>query len=233
MLIVMGAVIGVSVAELYAAAFGPGFLLAGIYLLYLIIRSYANPKLGPPVPMEERVHSVATILWEVVVGVLPLLLLIAAVLGSMLAGLATPTEASAIGAFGAWLSDLLLYVFGLSAWWWVAFCAYVVVWGWRRLEPIRLPLLRLRIRRRMGRLIEGRSQIGIVTYLNGLHVPSGLPGIHTAMRTGKTPLCMNQKTEKDTFSPPFSPNGQRRAIAFQAMTALPARPPISYCMSTR
>jgi DNA segregation ATPase FtsK/SpoIIIE, S-DNA-T family len=42
------------------------------------------------------------------------------------------------GAFGAWLSDLLLYVFGLSAWWWVAFCAYVVVWGWRRLEPIRL-----------------------------------------------------------------------------------------------
>ena len=42
------------------------------------------------------------------------------------------------GAFGAWLSNLLLYVFGLSAWWWVAFCAYVVVWGWRRLEPIRL-----------------------------------------------------------------------------------------------
>jgi S-DNA-T family DNA segregation ATPase FtsK/SpoIIIE len=42
------------------------------------------------------------------------------------------------GAFGAWLADLLLYVFGLSAWWWVAFCAYVVVWGWRRLEPVRL-----------------------------------------------------------------------------------------------
>ncbi|HEX6529649.1 MAG TPA: DNA translocase FtsK 4TM domain-containing protein [Burkholderiales bacterium] len=42
------------------------------------------------------------------------------------------------GAFGAWLSDLLLYVFGVSAWWWVAFCAYVVAWGWRRLEPIRL-----------------------------------------------------------------------------------------------
>jgi tripartite ATP-independent transporter DctM subunit len=103
MLIVMGPVIGVSVAELYSAAFGPGFLLAGIYLLYLIVRSYTNPKLGPPVPKEERVHSVAKILWEVVVGVLPLLILIAAVLGSMLAGLATPTEASAIGAFGAWI----------------------------------------------------------------------------------------------------------------------------------
>jgi TRAP-type mannitol/chloroaromatic compound transport system permease large subunit len=50
MLIVMGPVIGVSVAELYSAAFGPGFLLAGIYLVYLIIRSNLNPKLGPPVP---------------------------------------------------------------------------------------------------------------------------------------------------------------------------------------
>jgi tripartite ATP-independent transporter DctM subunit len=103
MLIVMGPVIGVSVAELYSAAFGPGFTLAAIYLAYLIIRSYTNPKLGPPVPKEERIHSVPTILLEVVIGVLPLLILIAAVLGSMLAGLATPTEASAIGAFGAWV----------------------------------------------------------------------------------------------------------------------------------
>ena len=53
MLIVMGPVIGVSVAELYSAAFGPGFLLAGIYLVYLIIRSNLNPKLGPPVPKED------------------------------------------------------------------------------------------------------------------------------------------------------------------------------------
>ncbi len=101
MLIVMGPVIGVSVAELYSAAFGPGFLLAGIYLVYLMVRSYLNPKLGPPVPKEDRVGSVYQIVREVVVGVLPLLLLIGAVLGSMLAGAATPTEASAIGAFGA------------------------------------------------------------------------------------------------------------------------------------
>ena len=57
MLIVMGPVLGVSVADLYAAAFGPGFLLAGIYIAYLMVRSFINPKLGPPVPMEERVHS--------------------------------------------------------------------------------------------------------------------------------------------------------------------------------
>ena len=103
MLIVMGPVIGVSVAELYSAAFGPGFLLAGIYLAYLVIRSNLNPKLGPPVPMEDRVSSPLQLITEVLVGVVPLLVLIGAVLGSMLGGLATPTEASAIGAFGAFL----------------------------------------------------------------------------------------------------------------------------------
>jgi len=101
MLIVMGPVLGVSVADLYAAAFGPGFMLAGLYIAYLMIRSFINPKLGPPVPKEERVHSIGVILWEVTVGVVPLIGLIAATLGSILAGWATPTEASGIGAFGA------------------------------------------------------------------------------------------------------------------------------------
>jgi len=101
MLIVMGPVLGVSVADLYAAAFGPGFLLAGLYVTYLMGRSIINPKLGPPVPREERVHSVATMIKEVVVGVVPLLGLIAATLGSILAGLATPTEAAGIGSVGA------------------------------------------------------------------------------------------------------------------------------------
>jgi len=101
MLIVMGPVLGVSVADLYAAAFGPGFLLAGIYLVYLIARSSINPKLGPPVPKEERVTDIGLILKEVAVGVLPLFLLIGATLGSILGGLATPTEAASIGALGA------------------------------------------------------------------------------------------------------------------------------------
>ena len=103
MLIVMGPVLGVSVGELYSAAFGPGFLLAGIYLIYLLGRSFINPKLGPPVPKEERVHSAATIVWEIIVGVLPLALLITATLGSIIAGLATPTEAAAVGALGAFI----------------------------------------------------------------------------------------------------------------------------------
>ena len=101
MLIVMGPVLGVSVAELYSAAFGPGFLLAGIYIAYLFVRSMINPKLGPPVPKEDRVTSVYLILREVVVGVLPLFLLISFTLGSILLGLATPTEAAGVGALGA------------------------------------------------------------------------------------------------------------------------------------
>jgi tripartite ATP-independent transporter DctM subunit len=101
MLIVMGPVLGVSVADLYASAVGPGFVLASLYLAYLLGRSFLNPKLGPPVPREERVHSAAVIMKEVVVGVVPLLCLITAALGSILAGLATPTEASGIGALGA------------------------------------------------------------------------------------------------------------------------------------
>jgi TRAP-type mannitol/chloroaromatic compound transport system permease large subunit len=58
MLIVMGPVLGVSVADLYSAAFGPGFLLAGIYIVYLIVRSSINPKLGPPVPKADRVTDI-------------------------------------------------------------------------------------------------------------------------------------------------------------------------------
>jgi tripartite ATP-independent transporter DctM subunit len=106
MLIVMGPVLGVSVADLYAAAFGPGFLLAGIYIVYLMARSIINPKLGPPVPKEERVHSVPVLLREVLFGVVPLLALITATLGSILAGLATPTEAAGIGSAGALLLAL-------------------------------------------------------------------------------------------------------------------------------
>jgi tripartite ATP-independent transporter DctM subunit len=101
MLVVMGPVLGVSVADLYAAAFGPGFLLAALYIVYLMTRSFFNPKLGPPVPIEERVHSLPVMLREVAVGTLPLLALITATLGSILGGLATPTEAAGVGAAGA------------------------------------------------------------------------------------------------------------------------------------
>jgi len=101
MLVVMGPVMNVSVAKLYAAAFGPGFVLASLYVVYLLIRCYVNPRLGPPVPAEERLASWSKVLYELLVGMVPLGVLIAGTMGSILAGLATPTEAAAMGATGA------------------------------------------------------------------------------------------------------------------------------------
>ena len=101
MLIVMGPVLGVSVADLYAAAIVPGFMLAGLYVVYVAVRSFFNPKLGPALPKEERAPSVWSALGAFAVGVLPLAGLVAATLGSILAGLATPTEAAGMGAAGA------------------------------------------------------------------------------------------------------------------------------------
>jgi tripartite ATP-independent transporter DctM subunit len=101
MIIVMGPVLGVSVAKLYAASFGPGFLLAALYIAYTLGRSYLNPAMGPPVPLAERAKSGAELARAFVVGVLPLALLITCTLGSILGGLATPTEAASVGATGA------------------------------------------------------------------------------------------------------------------------------------
>ncbi len=114
MLIVMGPVLGVSVADLYAAAFGPGFMLAGMYVAYLLVRSIINPKLGPPVPKEERVASIWLILKEVFIGVVPLAALISATLGTILAGAATPTEAAGIGALGAMILAVIYRRFTLA-----------------------------------------------------------------------------------------------------------------------
>ena len=107
MLIVMGPVINVSVAKLYAAAFGPGFMLAGLYIVYTLVRSFINPALGPPVPKEERAGSFVQVVREFFVGMVPLTLLIAATLGTILAGIVTPTEAAAMGATGALLLSIV------------------------------------------------------------------------------------------------------------------------------
>jgi tripartite ATP-independent transporter DctM subunit len=101
MLIVMGPVLGVSVADLYAAAIVPGFMLAALYVIYVAVRSFFNPKLGPALPKELRAPSVWVALRAFLAGVVPLAGLVAATLGSILAGMATPTEAAGMGAAGA------------------------------------------------------------------------------------------------------------------------------------
>jgi tripartite ATP-independent transporter DctM subunit len=102
MLIVYAAAAGVSVVKLYAAAMLPGFLLAGLYLLYVVGRAVANPALAPPLPREESEGAgAAAVLLDVAVSFVPLAVLILAVLGAIFFGFATPTEAAAVGAFGA------------------------------------------------------------------------------------------------------------------------------------
>ena len=100
MLVVMGPVMGVSVAELYAAAFGPGFLLAGIFIVWTLTRSLINPRLGPPLPPEQRAASLRTLAVELTLGMLPHVVLTVVTLGPILAGMATPTEAAAVGVVG-------------------------------------------------------------------------------------------------------------------------------------
>jgi tripartite ATP-independent transporter DctM subunit len=113
MLVVMGPVLGVSVLQLYAAAFGPGFLLAAMYIAYTMGRSFLDPKLGPPVPEEERVHDLKLVIWECVVGLVPVTVLTIATLGVILAGITTSTEAAAMGAAGA---ILLVIAYGGFTW---------------------------------------------------------------------------------------------------------------------
>ncbi len=106
MLVVMGPVVGVSVVDLFAAAIVPGLLLAGLFAGYAMLRSLLRPELGPPLPESERAASARQVLGELAVGLVPPGVLVAASLGSILAGLATPTEGAAMGAFGALLLAL-------------------------------------------------------------------------------------------------------------------------------
>ncbi|MCH9818940.1 MAG: TRAP transporter large permease subunit [Betaproteobacteria bacterium] len=99
MLIVYAATAGVSVVKLYAAAMVPGILLATLYLGYVIIRVILNPKLAPKPKNVEDVGFLHA-LWMIVTAFLPLAALILTVLGSILFGLATPSEAAAMGALG-------------------------------------------------------------------------------------------------------------------------------------
>ncbi len=89
----------VSVGDLFAGAMIPGFMLVGLYMAYVVVQAVINPKSCPPLLMtaEER----RTLPFRVMSALVPPLLLIVAVLGSILGGIATPTESASIGALGA------------------------------------------------------------------------------------------------------------------------------------
>jgi len=101
LLILYGATTATSVVQLYAAAFIPGFMLAGFYIVYVVARAVINPKLAPmpqellrPIPASEVFLALAT-------SFFPLAILILSVLGAIIFGLATPSEAAAVGAAGS------------------------------------------------------------------------------------------------------------------------------------
>ena len=97
MLIVMGPVVGVPATDLFAAAVIPGLLLSTIFTLWCLLRCWINPSLGPALPMELRAPSSGPVIWELLIGVLPVVVVILATLGVILAGIATPTDAGAVG----------------------------------------------------------------------------------------------------------------------------------------
>ena len=101
MLIVYGAQAGISVVKLYAAALLPGFLLAAMYIVYVIVLAIIKPRLAPPLPKEQGNVTFGQMLLMLSKSFIPLALLILSVLGAIMFGLATPTEAAAVGAFGA------------------------------------------------------------------------------------------------------------------------------------
>ena len=112
MLIVYGAIAELSPLRLYAAAMLPGLLLAGSYIIYVIIRVIINPSIAPK-PLEEEVPPRRVVYWQLLTSFVPLTALIMLVLGSILGGLATPAEAAAMGAFGGLV---LAAIYGSFSW---------------------------------------------------------------------------------------------------------------------
>jgi tripartite ATP-independent transporter DctM subunit len=101
LLIVYAATAGVSAVKLYAAAFLPGFLLTGFYILYVVARAMINPALCPKLPKEQTDIPLGEVVWALLTSFFPLAALIVCVLGAILFGLATPSEAAGAGALAS------------------------------------------------------------------------------------------------------------------------------------
>ena len=100
-LVVLADQIGISVGDLFLGALTPGALLAGFFFLYVAVVAILRPESAPALPPEERTLTRGQLTRRVLLVLLPPLSLILVVLGSIFAGVATPTEAGALGAFGA------------------------------------------------------------------------------------------------------------------------------------
>lgn len=107
MLIVMGPVVGVPATDLFAAAVLPGLLLAFLFAAYCMVRCWINPALGPALPVEMRATSLKPVLIDLAIGIAPVIVVLLATLGVILAGIATPTDAGAVGCVATFLLTTL------------------------------------------------------------------------------------------------------------------------------
>ncbi|MBM96647.1 MAG: C4-dicarboxylate ABC transporter [Oceanospirillaceae bacterium] len=112
-LIILGDVLGIPVGDLFQAAVGPGFILIGIYIIYILVYSFLKPEAAPPIPMDEDLDHKHEQYIRAIKAIVPPLALVLVVLGSIFAGIATPTESSALGGIGALM---LSVVYGQFSW---------------------------------------------------------------------------------------------------------------------
>lgn len=100
-LVVLADQVGVSVGDLFLGALIPGLMLSGLYMLYVLIIAFAKPSIAPALPPEARTLKGWDLARETIISVVPPGILVFSVLGSIFFGIATPTEAGAVGAFGS------------------------------------------------------------------------------------------------------------------------------------
>lgn len=110
-LVVLSSQIGISVGDLFLGALVPGLILSGLYALYVMVVAFFQPKKAPALPPEARTLKGGALIRKTLRAVVPPVFLIFAVLGSIFTGLATPTEAGAVGAAGACLLAVLNHNF--------------------------------------------------------------------------------------------------------------------------
>lgn len=112
-LIILGDVMGIPVGDLFKAAVGPGIVLIGLYILYILVITWKNPDSAPAIPMDDDLSSRRQHYIRALKNIIPPLLLMLVVLGSIFSGIATPTESSALGGVGAILLSLF---YGQFSW---------------------------------------------------------------------------------------------------------------------
>jgi tripartite ATP-independent transporter DctM subunit len=114
-LVLIGDIVGVSVGELFVGAVLPGLVLVGLYTFYILLVAYFKPDLAPALPREELdAISTKELMARVGKALIPPVFLMIAVLGSIFAGIASPTEAAAVGAVGSTLLTVVNKKFSMK-----------------------------------------------------------------------------------------------------------------------